>query len=204
MTSIARTALTMASVLVAFFVVGCTSPGGTGSSAPGSSVTPASSTPGAGQASPVTASPSATRSGSGVLAVPKNLATSVKEWDKGRGGAALQAVSGQVGTALQATGLGQYTTARKACVSLATGVTAAQAGPPIPDLAMQHLYQKALTEIGQGATGCRTAIARHPNGSAYFKVQHDVAKLRQSTLVLSAGANDLYRATGEIKALERR
>jgi hypothetical protein len=69
---------------------------------------------------------------------------------------------------------------------------------------MQTLYRKALTKLGQGAAGCRTAISRRPSGAAYFKHQHDQAKLHQSTAVLSAGANDLYRATGEIKALARR
>ena len=106
--------------------------------------------------------------------------------------------------ALQATGLRQYAIARSACVKLATGVASARNAPPIPDGVMQQIYLKALTKLGQGAAGCRTAISQRPSGTAYFNNQHDAEVLRQSTSLLSIGANDLYRATGEISALERR
>jgi hypothetical protein len=136
--------------------------------------------------------------------VPKDLVASVTAWGAGSGGVALKTVSGQVGVVLQATGLRQYGAARSACIKLATGVAAAQTAPPIPEAAMQQLYQKALTDLGQGAARCRTAISQRPSGAVYFKKQHDVEVLRQSTSALSAGADELYRATGEIKALQRR
>jgi hypothetical protein len=171
---------------------------------PISSSTTSSLGPSAARVSTASTSPSAVRSGSGTLSVPKNLVALVTAWGAGRGGAALKTVSGQVGVVLQATGLRQYGIARSACIKLATGVAAAQIAPPIPDAAMRQLYQKALTDLRQGAVGCRTAISQRPSGAAYFKKQHDAEVLRQSTSVLSAGANELYRATGEINALERR
>lgn len=201
-----KTAVAILSLLAAFWVVGCTSQGPAESSSPISSSTTSSLGPGAARVSTAGASPSASavRSGSGTLSVPKNLVASVTAWGAGRGGAALKTVSGQVGVVLQATGLRQYGTARSACVKLATGVATAQTAPPIPDAAMQQLYQKALTDLRQGAAGCRTAISQRSSGAGYFKQQHDAEVLRQSTSVLSAGANELYRATGEINALERR
>jgi hypothetical protein len=203
MTSMARLTVMTVPVIAAFLAAGCTAQSGTASSGPGSTAAASSSAPSTGQASAATAHPSATQTGPATLSVPKGREASVTAWGTGRGGSALQAVSDQVGVTLQATGLGKYATARRACVRLVTGVATARTAPPIPDVPMQHLYEKALTEIGRGAAGCRAAIAQHANGTAYFKVQHDVANLRQSTSVLSAGADDLYRATGELKALER-
>lgn len=187
-------------IMVASSIVGCTSQSGTGSPA-SSAASTQTTTSGvsAAQSSAVT-SPSPVRSPTGPISVPQSLATSVKAWDAGRGGAALTVVSGQVGVALQAVGVRQYAAARGACIKLASGIGTARTAPPIPVATMQQLYQKALTELEQGAARCQTAISQ---GSSYFKTQHDLAVLHQSASVLSAGASDLYQATGEIKALQR-
>jgi hypothetical protein len=190
-------------VLAASSVASCTSSSATGSPASSGASTQTTTSGVSAAQSSAAASASPARSPGKPLSVPQNLVTSVRAWDAGRGGAALSVVSEQVGVALQAVGLRQYTAARGACTKLATGVAAARTAPPIPDAAMQQLYKTALTELEQGAAHCRTAISQRSGGGAYFKTQHDLAVLHQSTLVLSAGANDLYQATGEIKALRR-
>jgi hypothetical protein len=200
----AQTVATTVCITVIGLTVGCTS----SSVSPSAASTPpgARATSGAAGADSATSGPTAgasaaTRSGTGVLLVPKTLVNSVKAWDSGPGGAALKVASGQVGIVLQAVGLRQYAAARGACVKLAAGISVARASAPIPDTAMQHLYQTALTELGHGAASCEASISK---GREYFKTPRDEQKLKQSMSVLSAGADDLYRATGEIDALKRR
>ncbi|HEY1624412.1 MAG TPA: hypothetical protein VGG16_11495 [Streptosporangiaceae bacterium] len=183
--------------------VGCTSSPASpsaASSAPGAQATSGAAGENSAPSGPTAAASAATRSGTGVLSVPKARVSSVKAWDSGPGGAALKVVSGQVGVALQAVGLRQYAAARGACVKLAAGVSAARAGAPIPDAAMQHLYQTALADLGRGAANCQASISK---GHQYFKTPQDAQTLRRSMSTLSAGADDLYRATGDIDALKR-
>lgn len=191
------------SVALACFAAGCTSPAAVGGSSASLSGTPTHSGPSVTHGSPAAKDSTVTRPGSGTLPMPKNLVVSVAAWDAGRGGTALKIVSGQVGIVLQAAGLRQYGTARSACVKLAAGITAAQSAQPIPDAAMQQVYKTALSTLARGAAGCRTAISRRPGGGGYIRTLDDRTVLGQSTSALSVGADDLYRATGEIDALRQ-
>jgi len=97
----------------------------------------------------VTGSAALTKLGSTALPLPKKLQARVAAWDAGHGGAALAALSSQFGNVLQAAGVKQYVPMKRACVQLAAEVAAAQAGPPIPDAAMQRLYAKALADFAR-------------------------------------------------------
>jgi hypothetical protein len=135
------------------------------------------------------------------LPLPKDLQAQVRAWDAGRGGAALAAVSTQVGDVTQASGLREYVAMRAACSRLATSVATAQASPPIPDAAMQTAYATALTKLARGARECRAAISQQPDGDEYIVTTENPAKLRASAAALASGSHDLFRATGEIVAL---
>ena len=89
----------------------------------------------------------------GALSPPTNMRNSVARWQSGAGGRDLTAVSNRLGQALQAGGIKQYSSMRYACAQLASSVATAAAGPQIPDAAMQKLYAKALTELGEGRSG---------------------------------------------------
>lgn len=139
----------------------------------------------------------------GALSVPKTMHSSVVRWQSGAGGRNLTAVSSQLGNALQAGGIKQYTTMRNACSQLGSSVATAAAGPQIPNAAMQELYAKALTELAKGATDCRAAISIKPSGDETNETNVDTTKLHQSTSELSAGATDIFRATAQIQIIAR-
>lgn len=139
----------------------------------------------------------------GALSPPKNIQGSLTSWQSGAGGRELTAISNWLGQALQATGVKQYSSAKFACSKLAGNVVTAQAGPAIPDTAMQALYAKALTELAKGAAGCRSAISTKPTGDETVDTNVDSAMLHQALSELSAGAGDIFRATAEIQILGR-
>jgi hypothetical protein len=139
----------------------------------------------------------------GALSVPANMQNSVAQWQSGAGGRDLTAVSSQLGRALQAMGVKQYSPARYACAQLASKVVTAKAAPQIPDTAMQNLYTKALTELAKGAADCQAAISIKPTGDETQQTNVDTAKLHQSSSELSAGATDIFRATAEIEIISR-
>jgi hypothetical protein len=128
---------------------------------------------------------------------------SVTSWHSGAGGRELTAVSSWLGQALQATGVKQYSSAKYSCTQLASNVVTAQAGPAIPDSAMQALYSKALTELAKGAAGCRSAISSKPSGDETASTSVDTAMFHQALSELSVGATDIFRATAEIQILSR-
>ena len=105
---------------------------------------------------------------------------------------------------LQAAGVKQYVPMKMACVRLAAEAAAAQAGPPIPDAAMQRLYAKALADFAQGAADCKAAISERPTGDETIDTRVNPAQLHRSLSLVAAGATDLYRATAEIQALKHR
>ena len=79
-----------------------------------------------------------------------------------------------------------------ACAQLADGGAAAEAGPQIPDAAMQKLYAKALAELAKGAVNCRTAIPSKPDGDESDETYIDATTLRLATSELAAaGAEDI-------------
>ena len=65
---------------------------------------------------------------------------------------------------MQSAGLKLYAPMRLACVQLASDISTAQAGPPIPDAAMQRLYTRALTGLSRAAADCRAAITMEGDG----------------------------------------
>lgn len=139
----------------------------------------------------------------GALSLPTNMKSAVLTWHAGRGGADLATVSSQVGAVLQAGGIRQYNEMKNACGQLVGGVSAAQAGPPIPVAAMQALYAKALAELAKGAADCRAAISTQPDGDETVKTELNATMLHQSTSELSAGADNIFRATAEIEIASR-
>lgn len=139
----------------------------------------------------------------GALSPPANMQGSVESWQSGSGGHDLTAVSARLGAALQAGGIKQYTSMRFACTQLASSVTAAEAGPQIPDAAMQNLYTKALSDLAKGAADCRTAISIKTTGDETTQANLDTATLHQATAELSAGATDIFRSTAEVEILSR-
>lgn len=139
----------------------------------------------------------------GALSPSASMQSHVASWQSGAGGRDLNAVSSQLGAALQAGGIKQYTSMRFACTQLASSVTAAEAGPQIPDAAMQNLYAKALSDLAKGAADCRTAISIKASGDETTHPTVDMATFHQATAELSAGATDIFRSTAEIEILSR-
>jgi hypothetical protein len=140
----------------------------------------------------------------GALPLPKRLTAKAIAWRAGRGGALLAAVSREYGSVTQAGGMRQYATMRFNCEELASGASAAKAGPRIPDPAMQKLYSRALSELATAAANCKAAISQRPDGDESLQTHEDPRLFRLANTELSAGAGDLYRATAEIQAAGRR
>jgi hypothetical protein len=139
----------------------------------------------------------------GALSPPASMQSRVVSWQSGVGGRDLTAVSARLGTALQAGGMKQYASMKSACTQLATSVTAAEAGPQIPDAAMQSLYTKALSDLAKGASDCRTAISVKASGEETVQANVDTATFKRATTELSAGATGIFRSTAEIEILSR-
>jgi hypothetical protein len=139
----------------------------------------------------------------GALSPPTSKQGSVASWQSGAGGRDLAAVSNWLGDALQAGGIKQYSSMKTGCTRLASSVTAAQAGPQIPDATMQKVYATALTELEKGAADCRTAISVSPNGEETVQAHVVTATLHRATTELSTGATDIFRSTAEIEILSR-
>ena len=133
---------------------------------------------------------------------PPQLHRQMLRWRAGPGGSALTAVETQMGNAMQAAGLKMYVPMKMACESLASGIGAAQAGPPIPYEAMQRLYAKALAGISRAAIDCRAAISVHVDGED-VGVHLNHGLLYQSREEFAAMSSKLYKATAEIQALGR-
>jgi hypothetical protein len=129
------------------------------------------------------------------------MAASLVRWNAGAGGTALTAVSDQLGNATQAAGLRLYTAMRLACSKLATAVSAAKAGPSIPDASLQGWYARALATLTQAAAYCQAGISVHPYGDEDTVTHQNGAMLSRSASAFATGAGELYRATAEIRAL---
>jgi hypothetical protein len=138
----------------------------------------------------------------GAISVPASSQSSAASWQSGPGGRDLTAVSSRLGAALQAGGIRQYAQMKYACGQLASSVATAQAGPQIPDAAMQKLYTTALAELAKGAANCQTAISVKPEDES-VETHVDTAMLNLSTSELSAGATDVFRSTAEIEIISR-
>jgi hypothetical protein len=137
----------------------------------------------------------------GALRLPKSVESPAIRWQLGPGGTRLAALSRLFGDALQAGGLQQYPEMKSDCTQLTGSAAAAQAGPKIPDAAMQALYARALAELARGAADCRAAINLYGDESVEAHV--DAALLHLSMSELAVGARDLFRATAEIEIVSR-
>ncbi|HCU92570.1 MAG TPA: hypothetical protein DHU96_07415 [Actinobacteria bacterium] len=153
----------------------------------------------------VTTKPGVTSDGisTSVLRWPPQLKSQILRWKAGHGGAALATVVQQMGNAMQAAGVKLYAPMRLTCVSLASDISTAQAGPPIPDDGMQRLYAKALAGLSRAAADCRTAISVHVSGNESVETHVNEALLNRSRVEFAAMSKTLYRATGEIQSLRR-
>jgi hypothetical protein len=141
--------------------------------------------------------------GGGALRLPPGKQRPARNWQAGVGGKDLAAVSGWFGDALQARGIRQYAVMRSACAQLAGSAATAEAGPKIPDPAMQTLYARALAELAKGAADCGTAIILKPSGDETVDIRVNTALLKVSVSELAAGARDIFRATAEIEIVSR-
>jgi hypothetical protein len=135
------------------------------------------------------------------LTIPPGLRRQIKHWKAGPGGAALAAVTEQLGSVTLSAGAKLYATTERACASLASSIEPAQAGPPIPDATMQHLYGKALKELSRTAADCQHAISVAPEGAENIQVHVDKALLQQALTEFAAESQKLYQATAEIREL---
>jgi len=133
---------------------------------------------------------------------PRQIQRQMLAWWRGSGGAALTTVETQTGSAMQDAGLKLYSSTRLACVSLASGIGAAQAGPPIPYDVMQRLYARTLAGLSRAATDCHTAISTHADGED-VQARVNGPLLNQARAELAAMSKKLYKATAEIQALGR-
>jgi hypothetical protein len=140
----------------------------------------------------------------GALSLSAGMQSRAANWQSGPGGTDLTAVSTRLGDALQAAGIRQYSAMKYACARLASSVPTAQAGPQIPDAAMQKLYAKALAELAKGAASCRSAVSSKTSGDETVETHIDPTLLRLSISELAAGARDVFRSTAEIEIASRR
>jgi len=131
---------------------------------------------------------------------PPRLTHSIERWAKGRGGAALAAVTAQLGDSMQAANLKLYAQMRQSCASLSGSVAAARAAPSIPAAAMQHLYAKTLAGIDRTAADCRGAITIKP-GDETTETQLNHPLLDRARAGFAQVSARLYRATAEIRTL---
>jgi hypothetical protein len=111
-------------------------------------------------------------------------------------------VSHELGVSAQAGGLRLYVTMQQACTHLGTAVNTANAGPPIPDAAMQSQYTRALADLTAAATDCRAGITARANGES-VTTSVNQALLGRARAELAAGARELYTATSHIKLTGR-
>jgi hypothetical protein len=133
--------------------------------------------------------------------VSPRLAVALRKWDAGPGGTALTEVSGDLGDAMQASVVRFFSPMLRACSSLATAVTTARTGPPIPNAAMQASYTRALTKLAMGASDCRTGISLYPTDDQGLQARENPAMIHQAESELTAGTKDLYHATVDINAV---
>ena len=148
-------------------------------------------------ASPISAAKLA--ASAGALPLPANKDALVRKWDAGRGGADLARISADYGAVTQSGGIKQYGPMKAACGQLAAAVATAEAGPTIPDAAMQELYAQALAGLARGAADCRAAISVAPDGDETVRTSENPAILHKSTMELADGARAMYRATAQIE-----
>ena len=132
---------------------------------------------------------------------PPRLKHQIEAWRAGPGGAALSAVTEQMGHAMQAAAVKLYPSMRLTCVKLASDIRTAQAAPPIPDAAMQQLYARALTGLSSAAADCRQAISAHASGDETLDIHLNKAQMSRARAGFTTASRRIYNATASIQAL---
>jgi hypothetical protein len=102
-----------------------------------------------------------------------------------------------MGTAMQSAGLKMYVPMRQACATLASDVSTARTGPPVPDGAMQRLYLRALAGLSQAAANCQAAITVKA-GDETVNAHVNQPLLTRTRLEMAAMSERLYRATATL------
>jgi hypothetical protein len=133
------------------------------------------------------------------LRFPRRLKWQISRWEAGPGGKALAAVTAQMGYAMQDAGTKLYLPMKVACISLASDIRTAQAGPPIPDAAMQRLYGTVLAGLSRTASNCQRAISSRPDGDETVRIHLNNALLTRTRLEFAAESARLYTATARIR-----
>lgn len=136
--------------------------------------------------------------------LPSGLTAALRKWESGSGGKDLANVSSQLGAATQASGIRLFGPMRQDCSDLASAVTAATSGPPIPDSVMQGTYRRALAKLAAAAATCQAGISLYPTEDQGLQAREDPATIGQADAEFATGARELYQATVDIHALHRR
>ena len=189
---------------------------GSGSAAaPGGPAATVRSTPPAGSAGEaarpaasapsVTGSPGSGLTGNGIASTamrwPPALEPRIRRWNTGPGGAALAAVTEQLGNTMQAAGVRLYPEVKQACAALGSSVQTALAAPPIPYAAMQQAYGEVLAGLSGAVTECRNAISVRPAGDEDLEIGVNKALLNHSLAEFATESTELYETTAEIRTL---
>ena len=136
------------------------------------------------------------------LTWPPRLNHQVQRWAAGAGGRGLANVETEMGTAMQSAGIKLYVPMRQACVILASEVSTARTGPPLPDGAMQQLYLGALAGLSRAAADCQAAITVRA-GDETVDAHVNQALLARTRLEFAIMSEKLYRATAATRSLRR-
>jgi hypothetical protein len=98
---------------------------------------------------------------------------------------------------MQSAGLKMYVPMHEACATLASDVSTARTGPPVPDGAIQQLYLRALAGLSRAAAHCQAAI-RVEVGDETVDAHVNQALLTRTRLEFAATSERLYRATATL------
>jgi hypothetical protein len=143
-------------------------------------------------------------SAAAALQVPRALATVLARWDAGPGGAALAQVTGDLGDAMQASGVRQFGSMKQACASLATAVARAQTARPVPNAKIQRSYGQVLAQLAGAAAKCGAGISLYPTEDQGLQARENPSILHRAESELAAGAQNLHQATADITAARSR
>ena len=135
-----------------------------------------------------------------ILTWPPRLNHQVRRWAAGAGGTALANVETEMGTALQSASLKMYLPMRQACLTLASDISTARTGPPVPDGAIQQLYLRALAGLSRAAAHCQAAI-RVEAGDETLDAHVNQPLLTRTRLEMAAMSEKLYRSTAALGSL---
>jgi hypothetical protein len=136
------------------------------------------------------------------MLIPAKLAASLKKWNAGSGGTALDKVSSEMTAASQSGGMKLFASMKQACWSLSAAVVVADASPRLPSQ-VDKLYVVALRKLAKAAADCQSAISIQ-NTAESATTEEKSGLLRRAEAELAAGARDLYRVTVQIAAADRR